>query len=300
MTETAKKETVYKNDVGTAVISSYSVFKGIDLSFNSVHTNTLKYDFSPGGTVVEIHHCNEGRLEQKQNDGFFYLMPGDLSVSIRNNTSDIYNFPLRHYHGITITINVDIAPKCFSSFLEDINVQPLDVAKKLCGNDSCFVLRNEEYIEHIFSEIYTVPENMRRGYFKIKILELLFVLNGLDHSIDSASCVSLSKAQVKIAKQAAEYIADNMDKRVTILDISKHLNVSDTYLKNAFKGVYGVPVSSYARIQKMQSAAQMLIHSDRSVSEVAYIFGYSNESKFTSAFKKIMGDNPGKYKKMQK
>lgn len=293
-----KKEMVFENEMGNASVSEYSVFPGVTLSFTSVHTDNLKPDISNKGTFVEIHHCREGRLEQTVGDDFFYLMPGDLSVSVTNKPSDIYNFPLRHYHGVTILINVDIAPKCFSSFLEDVRVQPIEVAKKLCGDKNRFILRNEEYVEHIFSELYSIPEEMRKGYFKIKILELLFVLNGIGPSADTSETVSLSKTQVRLAKQAAEFLSENMDKRVTIADLAKMFNVSDTYLKNAFKGVYGVPISSFGRIQKMQSAAQMLIHTDKSVSEVAYIFGYSNESKFTSAFKKIMGDNPGKYKKM--
>ena len=35
----------------------------------------------------------------------------------------------------------------------------------------------------------------------------------------------------------------------------------------------------------------------RSQDEIAEEFGYENESKFSAAFKKIMGDSPGVYRK---
>ena len=47
----------------------------------------------------------------------------------------------------------------------------------------------------------------------------------------------------------------------------------------------------------MQSAAQLLIHTTRTIEEIAGKFGYENESKFSAAFKKIMGDSPGVYRK---
>ena len=47
----------------------------------------------------------------------------------------------------------------------------------------------------------------------------------------------------------------------------------------------------------MQSAAQILIHTTQTIEEIAETFGYENESKFSAAFKRIMGDSPGVYRK---
>ena len=41
----------------------------------------------------------------------------------------------------------------------------------------------------------------------------------------------------------------------------------------------------------------MLIHTMRTIDEIAEEFGYENESKFSAAFKKIMGDSPSVYRK---
>lgn len=51
------------------------------------------------------------------------------------------------------------------------------------------------------------------------------------------------------------------------------------------------------RVQKMHSAAQLLIHTEKSIAEIAEEFGYSNTSKFSAAFQAVMGDTPGDYRR---
>ncbi|MBQ8401018.1 MAG: helix-turn-helix domain-containing protein, partial [Clostridia bacterium] len=48
--------------------------------------------------------------------------------------------------------------------------------------------------------------------------------------------------------------------------------------------------------QKMQKAAQVLIHTERSIDDIAEDFGSINESKFSAVFRKIMGDTPSVYR----
>lgn len=286
----------FSNETGDAEVTVYQVFPGIELCYNAVHMDRFELGDIAQGNIIEIHHCREGRIEQQFDDQFFYLMPGDLSIAIRRRTLQAYNFPLRHYHGITITVNTDVAPKCFSCFLKDIAVQPLEVAKKLCRDGQSHIIRSETYVEHIFSELYSVPDSIREGYMKIKILELFLVLSGIDTGKQEPP-PTLSGLQVRIAKEAAAYMAQRMDQRITIGELAQVFHVSQTLLKQAFKGVYGVPVYSYMRIQKMQSAALMLIHSDRPILEIANECGYDNGSKFAGAFKEVMGETPTEYRK---
>lgn len=288
----------FRNGKGDAQITVHTVFPGVELVYNSVHTDRFHLGSKTKGNLIEINHCCKGRIEQQTEDGFFYLMPGDLSISVRSRRIEEYRFPLRHYHGISIIINTDIVPACFSCFLKDVNVQPAQVAKRLCGEGDCFVIRSQEYIEHIFSELYTVPESYRKGYFKIKIMELFLVLSGIDPKDNGVSSLSLSKTQVYLAKRAAAYLSVNVGQKIPVADLAEKFHVSQTHLQNAFKGVYGVPIYSYVRIQKMQAAALQLIDTDRTVMEIASECGYDNASKFASAFREIMGEAPADYRKM--
>ena len=95
----------------------------------------------------------------------------------------------------------------------------------------------------------------------------------------------------------ALYISENINQKITVKTLTQKFGVSDTYLQNAFRGVYDMPVISFIRAQKMQCAARVLIRTNRTIEEIAEEFGYENESKFSAAFKRIMGDSPGVFRR---
>ncbi len=287
----------YYDDSGDANLTVRNVFEGVDIIFNSVHMNACDLAAGIKGRLIEVHHCREGRLEHQHGNELVYMMPGDLSISRRNQAEDICHFPLRHYHGITIVINEEIAPKCFSRLMKDVDVKPAKIADRLCGEDGCFVIRNEEYIEHLFSELYSVPVKYKKAYYKVKIMELFLVLSWIDPKDNGIVSVSLSKTQVQLAKEAAKYLSMHLDERITQEKLAGIFHVSRAHLCSAFKGVYGVPIYKYVRIQKIQTAALQLIHTDRTVIDIAIECGYDNPSKFSSAFKEIMGETPLDYRK---
>lgn len=288
----------FQNENGDSQMVIYNVFPGIKLIYHAIHTDRSFLGSAKKGNLIEIHHCREGRLERQHNANYFYLMPGDLSVKIVNRQSTEYSFPLRHYHGITISVNVDVAPKCFSCFLKEVNIQPAKIAQRLCEDKDCFIIRSSDYIEHIFSELYDVPCENKIAYFKVKILELLLVLSGMKPTENNLNAHTVSATQVELAKRVASHLYENKEKRITVQSLCEEFHVSATHLQNAFKGVYGVPVYSYMRIQKMQSASLELVHTERSVGEIASECGYDNASKFASAFREIMGETPIEYRKM--
>lgn len=302
---TVRKETqpdcstiyTFQDEWGDTEMRVFPLFSGIKLICHAVHTHRSYLGTGKRGNVIEIHHCREGRMECPIAGDYYYLMPGDLAVDVLKRSKKEFAFPLGHYHGITISINVDIAPKCFSCFLKDVQVQPAKVARRLCGEKDCFVIRSEAYIEHLFSEMYQVPCENKKGYYKIKVLELLLVLSGIDPGQNRLSTYTLSGSQVELAKAAAGYISQHMDEHITIPMLSQRFHISATHLQNAFKGVFGVPVFSYIRIQKMNAAALQLARTDKTVMEIANASGYDNASKFAAAFREVMGETPLEYRK---
>lgn len=105
-----------------------------------------------------------------------------------------------------------------------------------------------------------------------------------------------SKAHVMLANEVCRYLTEHLSDRITLEQLSGIFHVSATTIKNSFKAVYGVSVYSYIRTQKMQMAAQLLRQSDATVLEIAGKFGYENASKFSGAFKAVMGVTPNEYR----
>lgn len=288
-----------KNETGRLVLTCYEIFPGITLAYNDVHMHRCQIDCSAFRNIYEINHCREGRVEYETNDSFLYLSPGDLSVTVKNRFPPASLFPTGHYQGISVIIDTDTTPKCLSCILDDVNVNPYILMQKFCCISDCFIMRSTPQLEHIFSELYSVPDSIKKGYFKVKILELLLFLSTVeaDHTQMSEHCYS--KKQFMLAEQLCRFISDNMDTRITIDRLAEIFHVSSTQLKNSFKAVYGMSVYSYIRTQKMQSAAVMLKETDRTILDIAGQYGYDNGSKFAKAFHDVMGETPKQFRQRE-
>ena len=281
----------FSDSTGNANLTVYNVFEGVNIIFNSIHMDRVDLGCDISGNIIEIHHCVEGTLEHICGNDLVYLMPGDLSIARRQKKDDICFFPLRHYHGITITIDEDIVSEDFLCLLRDTDVNPSALADTLLGTDNCYVIRRQDYIEHIFSELYSVPEEHKKGYFRIKIAELLFVLSWKETSKIKKK-PSVSKSRAELAKNVAAYLCENTNRKVTCEELSEHFHMSSSNIRSSFKAVYGIPVSSYIRTYKIQCASSLLIKTNKPITEIAGECGYDTPGKFSAAFKEIMGESP--------
>lgn len=288
------------NDSGDVVMTSFEVFPGIHLVYNDVHIRQCGIERADIGDIIEINHCREGRIECEFRNEFFYLCQGDVSISRKKDAGHDSYFPGSHYHGISIMIDVERTPDCLSCFLKDVDVRPSALIDKFCSGNTCFVMRAKPELEHVFSELYSVPESIRKGYFKVKVLEILLFLSGVDSCDEQSERMSVPKSKVILAKRVCRYLTEHMDSRFTVDQLSEYFHVSGTQIKNSFKSVYGTSMYSFVRTQKMQEAALMLKRSNRTILDIAGQFGYDNGSKFAKAFRDVMGVSPAEYREVEK
>lgn len=290
--------TVYRlmDSAEESVMTSYTVYPGIELVYRDIHSPSCKVRRSNPDLILEISHCREGRMEYETDDNYSYLSPGDISILHRHAAEYTAYFPLGHYHGISVIIDLEHTPECLSCFLADVTVSPHALADKFCADRACFIARSSSGIEHIFSELYHVPENLKRGYFKVKVLELMLFLTAMDIGTDETAQRCCSRTHALLAKDVCRYLTDHVSDKITLEQLSNVFHVSGTSIKNSFKAVYGVSVYNYIRTQKMQMAAQMILNSDDTILEIAGRFGYDNASKFSGAFRDIMGMTPNEYR----
>lgn len=288
-----------ENAGGKLTITEHQIFPGIWLCYKEAHAQKYTYPPSYPAKLLEITHCCEGRFEYDAGDQFFYLSKGDMSISKSIGNGATVYCPTGHYHGISVIIDPDLAPDCLSCFLDDVNVNPAVLLEKFCGGDKYFIMRSTARLEHIFSELYSVPSEIQKGYFKVKILELVLFLSSLDPCLSQTEQHACSKAQVELAKQVCQFINTNMDSRLTIEQLAERFYTSPARLKKCFYSVYGESVQTYIRGYKMKAAAHCLKTTDRTVSEIASAFGYDNSSKFSRAFRNVIGISPMEYRRRE-
>ena len=237
-------------------MTAYPVFPGIEIAYCDIHAHECRLEHTPGISLMRISHCREGRLEQQLGNEYYFLAPGDLAV--RSDASDeAARFPTGHYHGITVTIDPAQAPECLSCLLSDVNVRPAALMEKFCANGGCFAARSSASVEHIFSELYSVPEEIRKGYFKVKVLELLLFLSALP---TERRRPAYSGAQVRLASAVSEYLLSATEERPTTAELSAKFHTSATRILQSFRRLRHVSGGVSARSENARRGGASSFH----------------------------------------
>ncbi len=147
--------------------------------------------------------------------------------------------------------------------------------------DSTFALSGD-YIEQIHS------------FDNIRDLDtwLAKVLNSITYSVFPGNNVRHSAVVNKVKK----YISKNYMKKISLNELAGLAGFSVSYLSKIFKEETQKSISSYINYIRIESAKELLVSSDISLVELAYVVGFEEQSYFTKVFKKQEGVAPGKYR----
>ena len=151
--ETEECKVLRLNDPsGDGLMTIYRVFDGVYLMYNDFHLAHCYSRFTSCANILCIDHCREGRMEHRtEQDLHYYIEAGDMRVDQRvHHTGDV-DFPLSHYHGITIGFFMEQAEKAIDEEMPTISVDIASLAQKFCSGDRLYILRQNSAIEHIFS-----------------------------------------------------------------------------------------------------------------------------------------------------
>lgn len=100
-----------------------------------------------------------------------------------------------------------------------------------------------------------------------------------------------------LASKVHEYAVKNyQDCDLTIKHIANHFHFHENYLSKVYKESYGENLSVAIERFRIEKAASLLRETDIKVSEVAAAVGYSSDSTFRRAFKKMTGVSPANYR----
>lgn len=92
------------------------------------------------------------------------------------------------------------------------------------------------------------------------------------------------------------YMEANLDKNLSIAELSDHFFVSPSYLKKTFKKETGYSLITFYRILKMERAKQWMRENEMNFTEISCRLGYDTLHHFSNSFKKYTGLSPTAYK----
>jgi AraC family transcriptional regulator len=93
-----------------------------------------------------------------------------------------------------------------------------------------------------------------------------------------------------------DYVEANLEGDLSIDRIASIACLSRYHFARSFKQAVGQSPHRYVSFKRLERAKALLIHSDRSLVDIALALGFSCQANFTRAFRQVTGQTPGQFR----
>ena len=136
------------------------------------------------------------------------------------------------------------------------------------------------------------------SFVKAHFYEILAILYRFG-TLMSPDDYSLPK-QAKLLFPALQYAVENIDKPISLDEISTVAHLDRSYFCRLFNKNLQMTFSEYLCILRMQKAEKLLLYSNKTITEIALSCGFGSPAYFTKIFKEKKGFTPTFYKHLKK
>jgi len=93
------------------------------------------------------------------------------------------------------------------------------------------------------------------------------------------------------------YIKENLSQKLTLDQLATQVGYSPAYLHKAFKQATSSTLADYIKSERIKHAADLIVTTNYTLTQISYECGFSSQSYFSSAFKDYMGVTPREYER---
>ena len=221
------------------------------------------------------YKCNGKKFVVKANDMYF-IQPGQTheESSLREPLEFIYvKFFLYNYRSARM-----------DSFLNDINLQRFEKPGR--------GLRTK------FLKIFEEMQNKELGFKQIVENGIMEILVDIMRILKMNQTEKISSSSVNdVIALIIEDITMNVQKNYSVEEIARTYGISKSSLHHSFKKQTGLPFKDYVNRIKIREAEYQLTVTDKTVTHISWLLGYSNVYYFCRLFKKYKGITPTEFRK---
>lgn len=244
-------------------------------------------------TQVHIHTTEEFLL---------FIRPGTCTV-INNGVSVTVDTPAFIWNRAGSFHFVSEVTDPNQGFVFSFQPQILDEVPKrvrqidFLKNSSLFVLpldgKQTDRMQALFNAGTSSP-------FSQRPLLLGCIVDQINHALDSGlKPIRTSNTHGYIFEIVA-LLQASMSERIPIKELANRFHVGQTKLKADFKKVTGTPLHTFQLQQILHSARAQMASTNKPLAQIAYDYGFADETHLIRAFRKQYGETPGVFRRRYK
>lgn len=182
----------------------------------------------------------------------------------------------------------DVERKCFQPFLQNSAIP-------------CIYLTGfDENGKEILQKLNQVEEafDQKRFCYELKIKGLLceaFAMILYGHRQELTKFVSANLQELERLEKMLNYLNMHFTEVISLQDLADQVHLSREVCCRLFKKMTGKTITGYLEEYRVNKSFSLVQSGQYSMTQITEMVGFSNPSRFASAFRKRFGCNPGEY-----
>jgi AraC family transcriptional regulator len=98
-------------------------------------------------------------------------------------------------------------------------------------------------------------------------------------------------------RRVAEMMRENLDGNIHLCDLARECGLSVSHFTRTFRKSFGMSPCRWLLERRIDHSKVLLMTSDLPIADIAIRSGFSDQTAFTRAFGRIVGDSPGRWRR---
>ncbi len=166
------------------------------------------------------------------------------------------------------------------------------IANTLCPNNSDWYTMIKKNYYDCYSEFHQITNIIDIRTYIINIV------TNISEQLSAQSNPSINYGTDYTTNKIKEYIETHYSEPLSLDELAAHVKISKSYLSTIFKMSAGIGIKDYITNLKLSKAAELLVTSNKNVTEIISMVGYDTPRGFQRAFKNKYGVSASEYRRL--
>lgn len=163
-----------------------------------------------------------------------------------------------------------------------------------CETSRANMLSRDALIEHLARAVQTAEDDADASY--IETLARAIVVRAAQIRQPRARISPLPKWRLR---RVIDHVEAHISEAISLADLAAAAGLSRTHFTAQFRLATSCRPHDFILLQRIEAAERLLLQTTREILDIALTVGFQTQAHFSTVFKRIVGEAPGRWRRAQ-